>query len=269
MNPATDIALEARHLTVLAAGRIVLRDVCLTMHRHEVFGIIGPSGAGKSTLLRALNRLLDLNADYRVHGDVLLAGKTIYASDTDVDDLRAHIGMVFQQPVVFPVSIFRNVIFGVRHQHSVRRSEWPEIVERSLREAALWHEVKDRLHASALKLSLGQQQRLCVARTLAMNPEIILMDEPTSALDAASTRAIEELVLTLKATRSIVLVTHNLAQARRVVDTLACIAVNDGVGEIAASGCCSSILTSVKEEEVRIAADNLIARPLKASIAAS
>jgi phosphate transport system ATP-binding protein len=269
MNPATNIALEVRHLTVLAAGRTILRDVCLTMRRHEVFGIIGPSGAGKSTLLRALNRLLDLNGDYRVQGDVLLAGKTIYAPDTDVDDVRARIGMVFQQPVVFPVSIFRNVIFGVRHQVGFRRSAWPEIVERSLREAALWHEVKHRLHTSALKLSLGQQQRLCVARTLAMNPEIILMDEPTSALDVASTRAIEELVLTLKATRSIVLVTHNLAQARRVVDTLACIAVNDGIGEIAASGCCGSILTSVKEEDVRVAAEKPIAPPVDESIAAS
>ncbi|HEY6925397.1 MAG TPA: ATP-binding cassette domain-containing protein [Steroidobacteraceae bacterium] len=242
MNPETTDALEVRHLTVVAGSRTILRDICLAIGRHEVFGIIGPSGAGKSTLLRALNRLLDLSHDYHIQGDVLLHGRSVYAANTNVDDLRARIGMVFQQPVIFPVTIFQNVIFGLRHQGRVRRSEWPEVVERALREAALWDEVRDRLHTSALQLSIGQQQRLCVARALAMDPEVLLMDEPTSSLDVKSAAAIEELILSLKATRSIVLVTHNLAQARRVVDTLACIAVRAGVGELAAAGCCSNIL---------------------------
>lgn len=242
MAPESTSALEVRHLTVTAGGRTILRDICLSIGCQEVFGIIGPSGAGKSTLLRALNRLLELNSDYHIEGDVALYGTSIYAANTNVDDLRARIGMVFQQPVVFPASIFQNVIFGLRHQRKVRRSEWPNVVECALREAALWDEVRDRLHASALQLSIGQQQRLCVARALAMNPEILLMDEPTSSLDVKSAAAIEELILSLKTTRSIVLVTHNLAQARRVADSLACIAVRSGVGEIAASGCCGNIL---------------------------
>jgi len=242
MNPQSTSALEVRHLTVTVGGRTILRDICLSIGRQEVFGIIGPSGAGKSTLLRALNRLLDLNKDYHIQGDVALYGKSIYAAHTNVDDLRARIGMVFQQPVVFPVSIFQNVVFGLRHQRKVRRSEWPSVVERALREASLWEEVRDRLDHSALQLSIGQQQRLCVARALAMNPEVLLMDEPTSSLDVKSAGAIEALILSLKATRSIVLVTHNLAQARRVVDSLACIAVRDGVGEISAAGCCGNIL---------------------------
>lgn len=234
--------LEVRHLNVLAAGRTILRDISLNVPRHRIFGLIGPSGAGKSTLLKALNRLLELNRQYEVGGDVLLAGRSIYAPDVNVDDLRARVGILFQQPVVFPKSIFLNVLFGARHQDSILRRQWPELAERALREAALWEEVKDRLHDSALRLSVGQQQRLCLARTLAMNPEVILMDEPTSALDPKSTEAIEELIVRLKATRTIVLVTHNLDQARRAADVLACIAVRDDAGELAGCGACSEIL---------------------------
>jgi phosphate transport system ATP-binding protein len=237
-------------LTVTAAERTILRDISFAVPQHEVFGVIGASGAGKSSLLKSLNRLLELNPHFRIQGDVLLAGQFIYSGSVDVDELRARIGIIFQQPVVFPKSIYHNVIFGTRHHHKTSRKEWPEIAERALTEAALWNEVKDRLHDSALRLSVGQQQRLCLARTLAVDPEVILMDEPTSSLDAKSTEAIEELILRLKTTRTIVLVTHNLAQARRVADGLACIAVREGAGEIAECGVCSQILGGTQSEEV-------------------
>lgn len=243
------ILLEARSLAVLAGGKPILRNISLAVPRHQVFGVIGASGAGKSTLLKALNRLLELGPQYRVQGDVLLAGQSVYSPAVDVDELRARIGIIFQQPVVFPKSIYQNVILGTRHHHKVPRQQWPDVAERALKEAALWNEVKDRWHDSALRLSVGQQQRLCLARALAVDPEVILMDEPTSSLDAKSTEAIEELILRLKATRTVVLVTHNLGQARRVADGLACIAVRDGVGEIAECGACSDILRSPQSEE--------------------
>ena len=242
--------LEARNLTVTAGGKTILRDIGFTVQRHQVVGIIGASGSGKSTLLKSLNRLLELNPQFRVQGDVRFSGQSIYAPEVDADELRARIGIIFQQPVVFPKSIFQNVLFGTRHHDKVLRREWPDVVERALGEASLWHEVKDRLHESALRLSVGQQQRLCLARTLAVDPEVILMDEPTSALDPKSTEAIEELILRLKTTRTIVLVTHHLGQARRVADWLTCLSVRDGAGEIAESGCCADILTNPKSDEV-------------------
>lgn len=178
--------LQAQSLSVRAGDRLLIRDVHLAVAPRQVFGIIGPSGAGKSTLLRCLNRLIDLTPNLRVEGQVSFHGRSIRAPDTDVDSLRARIGMLFQQPVVFPTSVYQNVIFGVRHLGQVKKADWPETAEQALREAALWNEVKDRLHEPALRLSVGQQQRLCLARTLAVNPEIILMDEPTSALDQKS-----------------------------------------------------------------------------------
>lgn len=229
--------LEARDLTVRAGNRAVLRGINLLIPAREVFGIIGPSGAGKSTLLRCLNRLIDLTSNLRVEGDVRFHGQSIRAPGVDVDALRARVGMLFQQPVVFPRSTYQNVLFGVRHLGRVKRRDWPETAERALREAALWNEVKDRLHESALRLSVGQQQRLCLARLLAVNPEVILMDEPTSALDVKSAGAIEELVLQFKSRRTVVLVTHNLGQAGRVADQVACLCLKDGAGEIAGAGC--------------------------------
>jgi len=231
---STDVrfVLETRGLTVRAGGRDLLRAVNLSIAPQQVFGIIGPSGAGKSTLLKCLNRLIELTPGLRVSGDVRFHQESIYAANMDVDSLRARIGILFQQPVVFPKSILQNVIFGTRHLGKVPRKEWPDVAERALREAALWDEVKDRLRESALLLSVGQQQRLCLARTLAVDPEVILMDEPTSALDPKSTEAIEELILQFKQRRTIVLVTHNLAQARRVTDHVACIAVHDGAGQL-------------------------------------
>jgi len=228
--------LETRALGVRADGRELLRGINLSIAPRQVFGIIGPSGAGKSTLLKCLNRLVELTPGLRVSGDVRFHEQSIYASNVDVDALRARIGMLFQQPVVFPKSILQNVIFGTRHLGRVPRKEWAAVAERALGEAALWDEVKDRLHESALRLSVGQQQRLCLARTLAVDPEVILMDEPTSALDPKSTESIEALIFQLKQKRAVILVTHNLGQARRVTDSLACIVVRDGAGQVVECG---------------------------------
>ena len=232
----TDAILHAKELSVFAGPRALLRNVNFSIQRNEVLAIIGPSGAGKSTLLKCLNRLIDLTPNLRVTGAVTFHGENIFARGTDADALRARIGMLFQQPVVFPKSIYENVLFGVRHLGVEPRRRWPEIATRALGEAALWNEVKDRLDESALRLSVGQQQRLCLARTLAVNPDVILMDEPTSALDPKSTEAIEELILRLREQRTIVVVTHNLHQAGRVAQRVACICVRDGTGELGEIG---------------------------------
>jgi phosphate transport system ATP-binding protein len=245
MADDTDMpVLEARDLNVFAGERRLLRNVNLRIAARRVFGLIGPSGAGKSTLLRCLNRLLELDTGLRTTGDIRLHGRSIFAPEVDPDDLRARVGILFQQPVVFPTSIYQNVLFGARHLGRTPRQELPALAERALREAALWDEVKDRLPEPATKLSVGQQQRLCLARTLAVDPEVILMDEPTSALDPRSAEAIEQLILRLKASRAIVLVTHNLAQAQRVADTLACVEVRDGAGEVVQCGPCSGAFPS-------------------------
>jgi phosphate transport system ATP-binding protein len=226
------LLISARDLCVHAGPTTLLRDVQLDIVAGRVLGVVGPSGAGKSTLLRTLNRLTDLIPGLRVTGDVRLHGESIYANGMDVNALRARVGMLFQQPVVFPANIAENVIFGARRLRRLSRGERAEVVEQALREAALWDEVKDRLRAPALALSVGQQQRLCLARTLAVRPEIILMDEPTSSLDPKSTQAIEGLILRLKQRHTIVLVTHNVGQARRITDWLACVCVRDGAGEL-------------------------------------
>ena len=246
----TEPLLRVRGLSVVAGDRALLRNVTLDVHPREVLAIIGPSGAGKSTLLKCLNRLIDLTPTLRVKGEVLFHGQSIYERGVDVDVLRARVGILFQQPVVFPKSIYQNVIFGVRHLGVVSRRRWPEVAERALTETALWNEVKDRLDESALKLSVGQQQRLCLARTLAVDPEVILMDEPTSALDPKSTESIEQLVLRLKEQRTIVLVTHNLAQARRVADSVACVCVRDGTGEMVEHACCDEVFSNPQCQEV-------------------
>ena len=240
--------VETRNLTVHADGRVLLRDVNLRVERGQVFGIIGPSGAGKSTLLRCITRLNDIIPGLRVSGDVFLNGDSTRA--TDVNILRTRIGMLFQQPVVFPASIGENVLFGAKRLRKLSRAEQAALIESALREAALWDEVRDRLRQPALALSVGQQQRLCLARTLAVQPEVILMDEPTSALDPRSTAAIEELILRLKATHTIILVTHNIAQARRVTDWLACLCIRDGAGEIVESACCDSVIGNPQCREV-------------------
>jgi len=242
--------LRVRDLAVFANGKPLLRNVSFAVEPNQVFGVIGPSGAGKSTLLRALNRLTDLIPGLRVTGDVRLHDQPIYEASVDVNALRGRIGMLFQQPVVFPASIEENVLFGAKRLRSLHGSVRHELVESALREAALWDEVRDRLRASALALSVGQQQRLCLARALAVEPEVILMDEPTSALDPKSTQAIEELILRLKVRRTIVLVTHNVAQARRVTDWLACVCLRDGAGEIVESACSDAVLSNPQCREV-------------------
>lgn len=243
--------LQIQKLAVTASARTLVKDVDLTISEKKVFGFIGPSGAGKSTLLKSINRLVELTPNLRVTGQVLFHGSPVYGGGTDPDALRARIGILFQQPVVFPKSIYQNVIFGVKHLGQIPRREWPATAEQALREAALWDEVKDRLKQPALRLSVGQQQRLCLARALASKPEVVLMDEPTSALDPKSTEAIEDLMLRLKEHHTLVVVTHNLRQARKVADELAFVGVRDGVGQVLCSGAAGEVLgnTSVSELE--------------------
>ncbi len=248
--PAREI-FRISNLSVVARGKSILRNVNAVIKANQVFGIIGPSGAGKSTLLRCLNRLSDLTPELEVTGSIEYRGRSINAPGIDADALRASTGFLFQQPVIFPTSIYKNVIFGLRHiRRGLSFAQLRETAESALREAALWEEVKVRLHDSALTLSVGQQQRLCLARVLATQPDVILMDEPTSALDPKSTAAIEELILQLKARHTIVLVTHNVPQARRVTDWLACLCLRDGAGEIAESACCDAVLTNSQCREV-------------------
>ena len=194
-----------------------LKGVNLDIKEHQITAFIGPSGCGKSTLLKSLNRMNDLVEGCKITGKILLDGEDIYGN-IDVDQLRRRVGMVFQKPNPFPMSIYDNITFGPRTHGIKNKAKLDEIVERSLRDAAIWDEVKDRLKKNALGLSGGQQQRLCIARALAVCPEVILMDEPTSALDPISTAKIEDLVVELKKQYTIVMVTHNMQQATRISD---------------------------------------------------
>lgn len=208
--------IQVRDLSASFGAKRIFENISFDIPAHGVVGLLGPSGAGKSTLLRCLNRLVEFSPGFRLTGDIRFHGSNILNRSVDADQLRARIGMIFQQPVVFPTNIRANVLFGVRRLRKLDRSESDTLVETSLRQAALWDEVKDRLRAPGQILSIGQQQRLCLARSLATDPEVILMDEPTSALDPDATRSIEDLILDLRRTRSLVLVTHNPAQAKRV-----------------------------------------------------
>jgi phosphate transport system ATP-binding protein len=208
--------LRIRHFNIYYGSFQALRDVSVDIPANQITSIIGPSGCGKSTFLRAFNRMNDLIPTSHAEGEVLLDGQSLY--DFDVVDLRRRVGMVFQRPNPFPKTIFDNVAYGPR-SHGLRdRAKLAEIVEHSLRQAALWDEVKDDLDKSGLALSGGQQQRLCIARALAVEPEVILMDEPASALDPVATLKIEELIQTLKKDYTIVIVTHNMQQAARASD---------------------------------------------------
>jgi phosphate transport system ATP-binding protein len=198
-----------------------VRDVSLEIHQNEITAFIGPSGCGKTTVLRCLNRMNDLIAGARVGGKITFHGIDIYGPDVSAAEVRRRIGMVFQKPNPFPKSIYENIAYGPRINGVRDRRKLDEIVEKSLRAAALWDEVKDRLHASALAMSGGQQQRLCIARTIAVEPQVVLMDEPCSALDPIATARIEELMRELKKTYTIVIVTHNMQQAARVSDRTA------------------------------------------------
>ncbi|HGA3683045.1 TPA: phosphate ABC transporter ATP-binding protein PstB [Streptococcus agalactiae] len=197
-----------------------LKDVNLDIEEKEITAFIGPSGCGKSTLLKSINRMNDLVKNCKITGDITLEGEDVYRQ-LDINQLRKKVGMVFQKPNPFPMSIYDNVAFGPRTHGIHSKAELDDIVERSLKQAALWDEVKDRLHKSALGMSGGQQQRLCIARALAIEPDVLLMDEPTSALDPISTSKIEELVIQLKKNYTIVIVTHNMQQAVRISDKTA------------------------------------------------
>ena len=209
--------LSVKNLDLYYGSFHALKDISLDMGEREITAFIGPSGCGKSTFLKTLNRMNDLVEGCRITGDVRLDGANIYG-DMDVSTLRRRVGMVFQKPNPFPMSVYDNIAYGPRTHGIKRRDELDAIVEKSLRDAAIWDELKDRLKKSALGLSGGQQQRLCIARALAVHPEVILMDEPTSALDPISTGKIEDLALEIKKDYTIIMVTHNMQQAARVSD---------------------------------------------------
>lgn len=210
--------IQVSKLKLWYGDHMALNNVSINVVKNSVLALIGPSGCGKSTFLKTLNRMNDLIDTVRIEGEVLLDGENIYHPDVDVVHLRKRVGMVFQRPNPFPMSIFDNVAYGPRIHGLKDKSRLTELVERSLVGAALWEEVKDRLKDSAMALSGGQQQRLCIARLLAVEPEVLLMDEPCSALDPISTMKVEELVATLKKEYTIVMVTHNMQQAARVSD---------------------------------------------------
>ncbi|MSS70766.1 MAG: phosphate ABC transporter ATP-binding protein [Candidatus Latescibacteria bacterium] len=216
MNTNGKRVIEIKALSYYYGDHRAVEGVSLDIHRNEVLALIGPSGCGKSTLIKAINRISEVSNEVRVEGDVLLDGKSVYTPDVDVTALRRRVGMVFQKPNPFPKTIYDNVAFGLRLLGQGEQ-EIEERVEESLRAAALWEEVKDRLKKSAMGISGGQQQRLCIARTLAVQPEVILMDEPCSALDPIATQKIED----LKHDFTIVIVTHNMQQAARVSDRTA------------------------------------------------
>jgi phosphate transport system ATP-binding protein len=215
LNLDADTKIDVHHLNFFYGSKQALYDVSLSICEHQVTALIGPSGCGKTTFLRTLNRMNDLIPGTRTQGEALFEGENIYDKSTDVVLLRQRIGMVFQRPNPFPKSIFDNVAYGLRVQGQSKK-RLPELVEQSLRGAALWDEVKDRLKTSALGLSGGQQQRLCIARALAVKPEVLLMDEPCSALDPIATLKIEELITELSQDYTIVIVTHNMQHAARV-----------------------------------------------------
>ncbi len=218
MMDAGPTAIDVRGFSFSYGTRNVLRGVSFTIPRRAVTAIIGPSGCGKSTFLRSINRLNDLIPESRHEGDILVDQRSVFGPGTDLVDLRQRVGMVFQRPNPFPKTVYDNVAYGPKLNGLAAPRDLPALVERCLKQAALWEEVKDRLDAPATGLSGGQQQRLCIARALGNNPEVLLMDEPCSALDPNATQRVEELIVALKAKYTIVIVTHNMQQAARVSD---------------------------------------------------
>lgn len=216
----SDISFDCRKVNLYYGSFQALKNINLRIERNKITALIGPSGCGKSTFLRTLNRMNDLIPGCRVEGEVLLDGVDAYNA-VDPIVLRRHVGMVFQQPNPFPKSIYDNIAYGPRLKGITKKAELDEIVEKSLKEASIWDEVKDRLRKSALGLSGGQQQRLCIARALAVQPEVLLMDEATSALDPISTAHIEDLAMKLKESYTVIMVTHNMQQAKRIADKTA------------------------------------------------
>lgn len=236
--------LCVKDLSLWFGSKQVLKDINMTIPRNKLTAIIGPSGCGKSTLIRCFNRMNDLILDSKIQGSIIIDGKDIYADKMDIYELRMKVGMVFQKPNPFPKSIFDNVAFGLKIKGYEDKHHLIQKVEKSLKDAWLWDEVKDRLHANAFELSGGQQQRLCIARALATDPEIILLDEPTSALDPQSTAKIEDLLVELKNNVTIIQVTHNIAQAARISDYIAFIYL----GELIEFGITEKIVTTPKDK---------------------
>jgi len=241
--------LEIQSLTIEYGNHKALSGACVNAYQGEALAIVGPSGCGKSSLLRSINRMTDHIKNCRVSGEINFFGKNILASDYDVNQLRREIGMVFQEPNPFPLSIRENIGFPLKDHGMKSAKEREENIQRVLQQTGLWNEVKDRLNKSALTLSGGQQQRLCIARALALQPKLLLLDEPCSALDPVSTEHIEELIINLKQTTSIIIVTHNLGQARRVADQVAVCWVDNG---------CGCIIESDKTQNIFNKSDNPI-----------
>ena len=255
MNPTTtnghnNYAIEARDLNIYYGSFRAVKDINLQFRPRQITALIGPSGCGKSTVLRAFNRMNDLIPAARAEGEVLFHGKNIYDPDVDPVEVRRRVGMVFQKPNPFPKSIYENVAWGVRiNGFRGSKADMDALVEGSLRDAAVWDEVKDKLHQSGLSLSGGQQQRLCIARTIAIRPEIILMDEPASALDPISTLRIEELIQELKDHYTILIVTHNMQQAARASDFTAFFNMDtDRAGYLVEYGLTDRLFTTPQHE---------------------
>jgi phosphate transport system ATP-binding protein len=252
-RPATQAAAQIpprvaiRGLDFYYGTNKALKSITLDLPEKKVTGMIGPSGCGKSTLLRVLNRMYDLYPNQRAHGEVIMDGENILDPGVDLNALRSRVGMVFQKPTPFPMSIYDNIAFGVRLHEKLNRAEMDGRVEWALARAALWSEVRDRLHTPALGLSGGQQQRLCIARTIAVRPEVILLDEPTSALDPISTLKIEELIDELKQDFTIAIVTHNMQQAGRCADQVAFFYM----GELVEVGPAHQMFTAPKQKKTQ------------------
>jgi phosphate transport system ATP-binding protein len=245
--PPSNVRVAIRNLNFYYGSTHALKNVTIDYIDRQTTAMIGPSGCGKSTLLRVLNRMYDLYPGQRAEGEVLIGGDNIIAPDQNLTQLRRRVGMVFQKPTPFPKSIYENVVFGVRLHEKLSKAEMDERVEWSLTRAALWNEVKDRLHSSALGLSGGQQQRLCIARSIAVRPDVLLLDEPTSALDPISTLRIEELIDELKRDFTIIIVTHNMQQAGRCADQVAFFYL----GELVEVGPSSEIFTAPRERRTQ------------------
>ena len=241
----TEAKIQTKNLNFYYGKFHALKNINLEIQKNRVTAFIGPSGCGKSTLLRTLNRMYQLYPNMRAEGEILLSGKNILAADMDLNMLRAKVGMVFQKPTPFPMSIYSNIEFGVKLYENLSRGEMDDRVEWALKKAALWEEAKDKLHQSAFSLSGGQQQRLCIARGIAVKPEVLLLDEPTSALDPISTAHIEELITELREDYTIAIVTHNMQQAARVSDYTAYMYL----GEMVEFGDTDLIFTAPKKKE--------------------
>ena len=245
--PGSEPRVSIRNLNFYYGETRALKNISIDFPDRQTTAMIGPSGCGKSTLLRVLNRMYDLYPGQRAEGEVMMGGDNLIDPRLDLNKLRRRVGMVFQKPTPFPKSIFENVMFGVRLHERLSKSEAAERVEWALTRAALWGEVKDRLHASALGLSGGQQQRLCIARSIAVRPDVLLLDEPTSALDPISTLKIEELIDELKQDFTIIIVTHNMQQAGRCADQVAFFYL----GELVEVGASSQIFTAPRERKTQ------------------